>query len=223
MVQPNTTMDGYPAPPSKPAFPPAYTGAKKRSTKAWRAWAGDHPEDAKVFNEAMAAYYAERKAWWKECEERVLCAFCPTLYFGRYGEKNTPMCERHKNDCGYCFCGEQKTDCEDHREGEAEDKDEDGDKDEDEEDEEDEEDKIICYECEAPATHTMSNGEYHYCDAHYQPCGECAKCGIEMNETWELGFYDCGILCRPCGKDHDWEGCEVCEEAKDKDDNFTSK
>ena len=90
-VQQNTAMDIFSDPPSKPAFPPAYTGAKKRSTKAWRSWAGDHPEDAKVFNEAMAAYYAERKAWWKECEERVLCAFCPTLYFGRYGEKNTPV------------------------------------------------------------------------------------------------------------------------------------
>jgi hypothetical protein len=80
----------------------------------------------------MTAYYAKRKAWWKECEERVLCAFCPTLYFGRYGEKNTPLCERHKNDGGYCFCGERKKDCEDHCEDEEdEDKDEDGDKDED--------------------------------------------------------------------------------------------
>ena len=65
-VQQNTAMDIFSDPPSKPAFPPAYTGAKKRSTKAWRAWAGDHPEDAKVFNESMTAYYAERKAWWKE-------------------------------------------------------------------------------------------------------------------------------------------------------------
>ena len=43
--------------------------------------------------------------------------------------RKTRLCERHKNDGGYCFCGEQKTDCEDHREDEAEDKDEDKDKD----------------------------------------------------------------------------------------------
>jgi hypothetical protein len=140
-------MDIFPAPPSKPAFPPAYTGAKKRSTKAWRVWAGDHPEDAKVFNEAMTAYYAERKAWWKEvCDliqidvETTCCYECGESFtFDEPVPYIDYMRGDHDKTCAECLAKEEEED-------EDEDKEE---KDEDEEDEEAEEakDKGRCSHC----------------------------------------------------------------------------
>ena len=51
--------------PEKPAYPASYHGPKKRSTRCWRVWSLYHPKEALAFNEAMDAYYKERKAKWK--------------------------------------------------------------------------------------------------------------------------------------------------------------
>jgi hypothetical protein len=64
-------------------------------------------------------------------------------------------------------------------------------------------------ECKNIGIHSMSNGEYHYCDEHYEGYieGECTRCGMEIHTSWTICMRNCGLHCRPCSKTHDDEDC----------------
>ena len=78
----------------------------------------------------------------------------------------------------------------------------------------DEDDVRLCdiEGCEKEGTHALHDGEYHYCDEHYDGhiVGECCKCGTEIHDTWDWTAMACGDFCRPCGKDHHYDTCAEC-------------
>ena len=60
---------------------------------------------------------------------------------------------------------------------------------------------------------------YHYCDEHFDPQGECEECGVDMNGSWDIATRICRTFCRPCGKHHDNEGCEICFEKESDEES----
>lgn len=74
--------------------------------------------------------------------------------------------------------------------------------------------------CEADAYHSLSDGEYHYCDEHYEGhiVGECTKCGTEIHDTWDWTAMMCGDFCRPCAKRHHNEDCKECFPQEEEED-----
>jgi hypothetical protein len=74
--------------------------------------------------------------------------------------------------------------------------------------------------CEADAYHSLCDGEYHYCDEHYEGhiVGECAKCGTEIHDSWDWTAMMCGDFCRPCAKKHHDEECAECFPQEDEEE-----
>ena len=44
------------------------------------------------------------------CDKHFVCK-CGEKAFGTYGEENKPLCEEHKEEEGYCGCGDTKAEC----------------------------------------------------------------------------------------------------------------
>jgi hypothetical protein len=60
----------------------------------------------------------------------------------------------------------------------------------------------------------MANGEYHYCDTHYEVIGKCNNCKILIHKNWDFHISNTEIICRPCSKSRkdDEEWCEEHEQ-----------
>lgn len=60
-------------------------------------------------------------------------------------------------------------------------------------------------DCKSVATHSLCDGEYHYCDQHYIIVGTCDKCHTPIHESWEIAVRESGTYCYACSKDVDNE------------------